>query len=369
MGFDFDIVNGQPDINKELKNSGLSYAYLTWKNILNTYSDILYSAHSIHEELYEIGAMYYYIYYDKSIDLICLTKIISDTRSSYIPYMTLQTAEDSLRDDKIQELLKDLINSDILCNEIAIRYKYTYSEVSKIFPTYDIKMDVIRFLIKLSSYNFEWKLLFKHYSHWDDEIIGANKITIDTTSYRNDLCENDINDIVKVYKQCKKYNNDITFLPNMYEIYGSIEICNNSTDTIKNPYFHLMSVIETSVKGYNKNIGKLLPYISYTEKLICKNILNRNNYISNLEKYVLNTCTYEYAITIVAMYIFQACNYDCLKFLYRNSRESIILKLEEKYNKLSFTIIQDVITYYDCLCYYYAQKCNQQNNLPIKYKK
>ena len=41
MGFNFDIVNGQHDINKELKNAGLSYAYLTWKNILSTYSDIL----------------------------------------------------------------------------------------------------------------------------------------------------------------------------------------------------------------------------------------------------------------------------------------------------------------------------------------
>lgn len=40
MGFDFDIVNKHQDINNELKNSGLSYAYLTWKNILNTYSDI-----------------------------------------------------------------------------------------------------------------------------------------------------------------------------------------------------------------------------------------------------------------------------------------------------------------------------------------
>ncbi len=85
----------------------------------------------------------------------------------------------------------------------------------------------------------------------------------------------------------------------MHEIYGSIEICSNSTEAIKNPYFHLMSVIETSVKGYNKNIGKLLPYISYTEKLICKNILLRNNYISNLKRYVLNTCTYEYTVLLL----------------------------------------------------------------------
>lgn len=367
MGFDFDIVNKHQDINNELKNSGLSYAYLTWKNILNTYSDILYSAHQVHEELYEIGAMNYYIYYDKSNDLICLTKIISDTNSSYIPYMTLQTAEDSLRDDKIQELLKNLINSDILCNEITIRYKYTYCKVSRHFPTYDIEMDVIRFLIKLSSYNFEWTLLFKYCSPWDDEIIGANKIVINTNSYRNNLSENDVNDIVKVYKQCKKYNNDITFLPNMHEIYGSIEICNMPTEAIKNPYFHIMSVIETSVKGYNKNIGKLLPYIQYTEKLICKNILQRNNYISNLEKYVLNTCTYEYAITITAMYIFQACNYDILKYLYTSN--SVVLSLEAKYNLSNFKIREDIITYYDCLCYYYASKCNQQNNLPIKYKK
>lgn len=367
MGFNFDIVNGQHDINKELKNVGLSYAYLTWKNILSTYSDILYSAHHVHEELYKIGAMNYYIYYDKSNDLICLTKIISDTISSYIPYMTLQTAEDSLRDDKIQELLKNLINSDILCNEITIRYKYTYCKVSRHFPTYDIEMDVIRFLIKLSSYNFEWTLLFKYCSPWDDEIIGANKIVINTNSYRNNLSENDVNDIVKVYKQCKKYNNDITFLPNMLEIYGSIEICNMPTEAIKNPYFYIMSVIETSVKGYNKNIGKLLPYIQYTEKLICKNILQRNNYISNLEKYVLNTCTYEYAITITAMYIFQACNYDILKYLYTSN--SVVLSLEAKYNLSNFKIREDIITYYDCLCYYYASKCNQQNNLPIKYKK
>lgn len=285
MGFDFNSILDN-DINKELKNVGLSYAYLIWKNILNTYSDILYSAHQIHEELYGISTMDYYIYYDKSIDLICLIKIISDTSTSYIPYMTLQTAEDSLRDDKIQKLLKNLINSDILCNEITIRYKYTYYKVSKHFPTYDIEMSDIRFLLKLSSYNFTWKLLFKYYSPWDDEIIGANKIVINTNSYRNNLSENDVNDIVKVYKQCKKYNNDITFLPNMHEIYGSIEICNMSTEAIKNPYFHIMSVIETSVKGYNKNIGKLLPYISYTEKLICKNILNRNNYISDLARYV-----------------------------------------------------------------------------------
>lgn len=285
MGFDFNSILDN-DINKELKNVGLSYAYLIWKNILNTYSDILYSAHQIHEELYGISTMDYYIYYDKSIDLICLTKIISDTSTSYIPYMTLQTAEDSLRDDKIQKLLKNLINSDILCNEITIRYKYTYYIVSKHFPTYDIEMSDIRFLLKLSSYNFTWKLLFKYYSPWDDEIIGATKIAIGTMSYRNNLSENDVNDIVKVYKQCKKYNNDITFLPNMHEIYGNIEICSNSTEAIKNPYFHLMSVIETSVKGYNKNIGKLLPYISYTEKLICKNILQRNNYISNLKRYV-----------------------------------------------------------------------------------
>lgn len=367
MGFNFDIVNGQHDINKELKNAGLSYAYLTWKNILSTYSDILYSAHQVHEELYEIGAMNYYIYYDKSNDLICLTKIISDTISSYIPYMTLQTAEDSLRDDKIQELLKNLINSDILCNEITIRYKYTYCKVSRHFPTYYIEMDVIRFLIKLTSYNFEWKLLFKYCYPWDDEIISTNKIVINTNSYRNNLSENDVNDIVKVYKQCKKYNNDITFLPNMYEMYSSIEICNMPTEAIKNPYFHLMSVIETSVKGYNKNIGKLLPYISYTEKLICKNILQRNNYISNLKRYVLNTCTYEYAITITAMYIFQACNYDILKYLYTNN--SVVLSLAKKYNKSNSEISEDIITYHDCLCYYYAQKCNQQNNLPIKYKK
>lgn len=108
MGFDFNSILDN-DINKELKNVGLSYAYLIWKNILNTYSDILYSAHQIHEELYGIDTMDYYIYYDKSIDLICLTKIISDTSTSYIPYMTLQTAEDSLRDDKIQKLLKTLI--------------------------------------------------------------------------------------------------------------------------------------------------------------------------------------------------------------------------------------------------------------------
>lgn len=38
-------------------------------------------------------------------------------------------------------------------------------------------------------------------------------------------------------------------------------ICNMPTEAIKNPYFHLMSVIETSVNRYNKNIGKLLPYI------------------------------------------------------------------------------------------------------------
>lgn len=367
MGFDFNIVNGQHDINKELKNSGLSYAYLIWKNILNTYSDILYSAHQIHEELYEIYGIEYYIYYDKSIDLICLTKIISDTSSSYIPYMTLQTAEDSLIGDKIQKLLKNLINSNILCHEITIRYKYTYYKVSKHFPTYDIEMSDIRFLLKLSSYNFTWKLLFKYYSPWDDEIIGATKIAIGTMSYRNNLSENNVNDIVKVYKQCKKYNNDITFLPNMHEIYGSIEICSNSTEAIKNPYFHLMSVIETSVKGYNKNIGKLLPYISYTEKLICKNILQRNNYISNLEKYVLNTCTYEYAITIVAMYIFQACNYDILKFLYKD--DSIVLTLAEKYNISNFKIREDIITFHDCLCYFYAHKCNSQNNLPIKYKK
>ena len=365
MGFDFNSILDN-DINNELKNSGLSYAYLIWKNILNTYSDILYSAHQIHEELYGIGTIDYYIYYDKSIDLICLTKIISDTSTSYIPYMTLQTAERffNLRDDKIQKLLKNLINSDILCNEITIRYKY---KVSRHFPTYDIKMDDIRFLLKLSSYNFAWKLLFKYYSPWDDEIISANKITIDTTSYRNNLYENDVNDIVKVYKQCKKYNNDITFLPNMHEIYGNIEICSNSTEVIKNPYFHLMSVIETSVKGYNKNIGKLLPYISYTEKLICKNILQRNNYISNLMRYVLNTCTYEYAITIVAMYIFQGCNYNILKFLYKD--DSIVLTLAEKYNMSNFKIREDIITFHDCLCYYYAHKCNSQNNLPIKYKK
>lgn len=366
MGFDFDIVNGQPDINKELKNSGLSYAYLTWKNILNTYSDILYSAHHIHEELYEIGTIDLYIYYNKSINLICLTKIIGDTGISYIPYMTFQTPEDNSRDDKIQALLKYLINSDILCNEIAIRYTCTYN-VSRHFPTYNIGIGDIKFLIKLSSYNFKWKLSFKHTSQWNEEITGASKITISTNSFRNDLIEEDVNDIVKVYKQCKKYNNDIIFLPCINGIYGNTEICNNSTQAIKNPYLHLMSVIETSVKGYHKNIENLLPYIQYTEKLICTNILQRNNYISNLEKYVLNTCTYEYAITIVAMYIFQASNYDILAFPYRS--DGTILKLAEKYNKSNSKISEDIITFHDCLCYYYAQKCNSQNNLPIKYNK
>lgn len=366
MGFNFDIVNGQHDINKELKNAGLSYAYLTWKNILNTYSDILYSAHQVHEELYEIGAMDYYIYYDKSNDLICLTKIISDTSTSYIPYMTLQTAEDSLRDDKIQKLLKNLINSDILCNEITIRYKYTYCEVSKHFLTYDIEMSDIRFLIKLSSYNFEWKLSFKRTLPWDEEIKVSN-ITIDTNLYRNDILEKEVNELVQVYTQCKKYNKNITFLLHSKDLYGTIGILNNSTESIKNPYFHLMSVIETSVKGYKLNIEKLLPYISYTEKLICKNILHGNNYISDVERYVLNTCTYEYAITITAMYIFQACNYNILKFLYTNN--NIVLSLAKKYNKPTSEISEDIITFHDCLCYYYAHKCNSQNNLPIKYKK
>lgn len=368
MGFDFNIVNTHRDIDNELKNSGLTYAHLTWKNILTSYSDILYSDHQFHEELYKICTMDYYIYYDKAIDLICLTKIISDASCSYIPYMTLQTAEDDIRDDKTQELLRNLINSDILCHEITIRYNYTYN-VSRIFPTYDIEMVDIKFLIKLSTYNFNWKLSFKRTSPWDEEIISASKITINTTSFRNDLAEEDVNDLVQVYKQCKKYNKNITFLPYMKDILSNLGMCHYSTEIIKNPYLHLMSVIETSVKGYHKNIEKLLPYIQYTEKLICQNILQHNNYISYLEKYVLNTCTYEYAITITAMYIFQACNYDILKFLYSNRRESIVLTLAKKYNKSTSEISEDIITFHDCLCYYYAHKCNSQNNLPIKYKK
>ena len=67
------------------------------------------------------------------------------------------------------------------------------------------------------------------------------------------------------------------------------------------------------------------------------------------------------------MYIFQACNYNILKFLYTNN--SVVLSLAKKYNKLNAEISEDIITYHDCLCYFYAHKCNSQNNLPIKYKK
>lgn len=144
-------------------------------------------------------------------------------------------------------------------------------------------------------------------------------------------------------------------------------MCSNLTGAIKNPYFHLMSVIETSVNGYNKNIEKLLPYISYTEKLIYNNILQGNNYINYLGSYVLNAFTYEYAITIVAMYIFQSINYYILKKV--NDDKGIISRLADKYKRSGYKIANDIITYHDCLCYYYAQKCIQQNNLPIKYKK
>lgn len=357
MGFDFDIVNKHRDIDNELKNSGLSYVQLKWKNILNTYD--LYEVDYIHKGLYKFAALPYYLYYDKDIDLICFTKIQDE----------LVTFKDDLYNENSNQLnyvIKSLIDLEILCNEIAIRYDYYMYRVSKHFPTYDIRMEDIAFLKKLSSYNFDWKLSFKHTSPWDEEIKVSN-VTIDTNLYRNDISENDVNDLVQVYTQCKKYNKNITFLLHSKALYGTTEIFNNSIEAIKNPYFHLMSVIETSVKGYKLNIEKLLPYISYTEKLICKNILHGNNYISDLERYVLNTCTYEYAITITAMYIFQVCNYNILKFLYTNN--NIVLSLAKKYNKSNSEISEDIITYHDCLCYYYAHKCNQQNNLPIKYKK
>jgi len=366
MAFNFDVINKHRDINNELKNSGLSYTYLTWKNILNTYSDILYSANSIHEGLYRLNSTpYYYLYYDKLLDLICFTKIIMDDSNSFIPYMILQTAEDDLRRDKVYVLLKKLIDDEILCKEITIRYNYTYS-VSRNFPTYNIEIEDINFLTKLLSYNFDLKLLFKQVSSWDEEI-SVNKVTIITSSFRNDLSEDNVNDIVQVYKQCKKYNSNITFLPCINELYGNTTMCSNLTGAIKNPYFHLMSVIETSVNGYNKNIEKLLPYISYTEKLIYNNILQGNNYINYLGGYVLNASTYEYAITIVAMYIFQSINYYILKKV--NEDKGIISRLADKYKRSGYKIANDIITYHDCLCYYYAQKCIQQNNLPIKYKK
>ena len=71
-------------------------------------------------------------------------------------------------------------------------------------------------------------------------------------------------------------------------------------------------------------------------------------------------------LLLLCIFSKQACNYDILKYLYTNN--SVVLSLAKKYNKSNSEISEDIITFHDCLCYYYAYKCNQQNNLTIKYE-